>query len=84
MQLGNLRDVRLDEHDRLIRADARGEEIQRHLVGILHQVLGGFYGRQGMVIHNTINAVILILECDVILDSAQVITQVLAPGGTRS
>ncbi len=63
------------------RADAGRQPVQRHLVGVLAQVLGGFHGGQGVHIHDAVDAVVLFLQGDIILDCAQVIAQVLAPGG---
>ena len=57
------------------------QPVQRHLVGVLAQVLGGFHGGQGVQIHDAVDAVVFILQRDIILDRAQVIAQVLAPGG---
>ena len=65
----------------LLRADASRQPVQRHFVGVLAQILGGLHRGQGVQIHDAVDAVVLILQRNIVLDRAQVIAQVLAPGG---
>jgi hypothetical protein len=84
VQLGHLGHVRLDEDDALFRADAGGQPVQGHLVGIFAQVVGVFNSGQRVQIHDAVDTVVLILQGDVILDRPQVIAQVLPPGGASA
>ena len=61
-----------------------GQPIQGHLIGIAGQIAGGFERGQGVQVDNAVNAVIIILQGHIILDRAQVIAQVLAPGWPRA
>ena len=45
------------------------------------QVVGGFQGGQRVQVHDAVDAVVILLQGDIILDGTQVIAQVLAPGG---
>ncbi len=72
--------MRLDEDDRFLRADAGRQPIQRHLIGVLHQILGAFDGGQRMDVDDAVNAIVLILQGHVILNRPQVIAQVLPAG----
>src|SRR5689334_9841114 len=70
----------LDEHHRLFRTDAGGQPIQRHLRGVVAQVLELLQSRQRVQVYDAINALVIILQRDIVLDGPQIIPQVLTPG----
>ena len=47
---------------------------------LLAQVAGGLHGGQGVQVDDAVDAVVLILQRDIVLDGAQVVAQVLATG----
>ena len=51
-----------------------------HLVGVLFQVLGILDGGQGVQVHDAIDALVIVLQGNVVLDRTQVVSQVGAPG----
>ncbi len=81
MQFHHLRHMRLDEHDRLLGVNPRGQPIQGHFHRITLQILRGLNRGQGVDINDTIHAVIIFLQRNIILDRAQVIAQVLTASG---
>ncbi len=84
MQFRHLWDMRLDKHDRFFRADSHCQPVQCHLIGVLGQFLGGFQRGEGVQVHDAVDAIIILLQGNVVLHGAQVIAQVLATGGAGS
>ena len=81
MQFRNLRNVTLDEQDGFFRTNSGCQQVERHVVCVLPQVDSILDGGQGVQIYNAIDAIIIILQSDIILDCAQIVTQMSAPGG---
>ena len=62
--------------------DARRQEVKRHLVRVLLEVLGVLDSRQRVQIHDAVHAVVVVLQRHVVLDGTQVVAEMLAPGWT--
>jgi hypothetical protein len=61
VELRHLGDVRLDEEDALLRIEAGREPVQHHLMGILPEQVGILQRRQGMDVHDAVDAVVVAL-----------------------
>ena len=60
------------------------EPIPGHFQRVLRQVARGFQCGQRVQVHDAVHAVVFLLHFDVIADRAEVIANVLAPGGSCS
>ena len=78
VQLGHFGNVRLDEHDRFLRTDARCQPIQRHLVRVLLEVLRILDRRERVQVDDAVDTLVVVLQRHVVLDRAQIIAEMLA------
>jgi hypothetical protein len=82
MKLHYLRDMGLDKKDAFLRVKPSRQPVEHHLIYIFLQATGIFQCGQSMDINDAIDAIILILKADPILQRSQVVPQVLPAGGT--
>jgi hypothetical protein len=80
MELQDFRDMRLDKQDTLPRVKTGRQPVKCHLVNVLLQSTGILQGSQGMNINYTIDALVLVLKADIVLDGSHVIAQMLPTG----
>ncbi len=85
MKLGHFRDLGLHEEDALLRIKSGGQPVKDHLTDIGLQVLDAFDAlerRQCVNVNDAVDALVLGLEADIILDSSEVVTDVLSARGS--
>ena len=82
VQYHHLRYVGLDEDDALLRIDACGQPVEHHLMDVGPDLLCGLalHVREGVDVHGGVDAVVLPLEGDPVLQGAQVVADVQPPG----
>ena len=78
----HLRYVGLDEDDALLRIDACGQPVEHHLMDVGPDLLCGLalHVCEGVNVHGGVDAVVLPLEGDPVLQGAQVVADVQPPG----
>src|SRR5262245_38836941 len=84
MQLRHLGYMALNEHDGFLRADARGQPVERHLSRVLLKILKFVQGGERMQVYNAVDTFVIILERYIILDCSQIVAQMLAAGRPRA
>ena len=85
VQLGVLRDVRLDEDGADLGVETGGEEVDRHVADVLAERGGiGVVGGEGVEVGDEEVALVLVLELDPVVERAHVVAEVKAAGGTHA
>jgi hypothetical protein len=80
MELDYFRNVRLNEDDTLLRVHASGQPVKHHFIDIFPKTLRAFQSGQSVNVHNTIDAVVFVLESNVILYRTHVVANMLPAG----
>ena len=75
-ELGVLRPVRLDEQRAALRVQAEGDERGRHLARALAEHVRVVQARQGVVVDDAVDRLVLRLQAHVVADRAEVVAQV--------
>jgi len=73
----------LHEDDGPFWIDAGGQPVERHLEDVLLELGCAFKRCQRMKVDDAVDAIIIVLQLDVVLNSADVITDVLSAGRAR-
>ena len=79
-----MRHMRLNEDDTLLRVNAGRHPVKHHFVNVFPDRLCVFQSGEGMNIYHAIDAVILILEGNVILHRSQIVADMLSACGARA
>ena len=66
------------------RVNPRRQPIEDHIAGVAGDPLGLFEGRQCVIIHDAVETLRLILQCDIVLDRTQIVADMLAAGRARA
>ena len=76
-KLGYLGHMGLDKEDAFVGIEPRRQPVEYHIAGIRFEHVGILQGGQGMDIHYAVDALVVLLKFDVVLDSPQIVTDVL-------
>lgn len=82
--LGVLGHMRLDKQGGSLRIDAAGEELGKQLQRLAAQFCGVLAHGDGMLVHHTVDAVILVLKLNPVPHGAQIVAQVNFAAGLNA
>src|SRR3989304_7423740 len=84
MELHYLRHMRLNEDNALLRVNAGRQPVQHHFINILPKGFRAFQSGESMNIHHAVDAVIFILEGNIIPHRSQIVTNMLSARRARA
>ena len=72
-----MRNMRLNEDDTLLRVNAGGQPVEHHFINVFPKGLCVLQSGESMNVHDAIDAIIFILESNVVLYRSHIVTYVL-------